>query len=197
MKTVELYFDYSSPNAYFAALLLPAVAERQAAALAYRPLLLGGLFKALGTADAPGMASPEKAQAGLRDLERWSAKHAIPFRFPSRFPLNTVKPLRLTLVAKELGLDERRLIERLFAAYWAEDQDISDVGVLRSLIAELGADADRALLRIEEPDVKDRLRVATEQARARGVFGAPVCIVGDELFFGKDRLDFVEDALRG
>lgn len=196
MKTAELYYDFSSPNAYFATLLLPDVVKRAGATLAYRPFLLGGLFKALGTVEAPGTTSPEKARASLRDLERWSARHDIPFAFPSRFPLNTVKALRLALVASELGIDERALTERLFRAYWAEDRDLSDPSVLAALLEELGADAAGALARIEQPDVKDRLRAATEDARAKGVFGAPVIIVEGELFFGKDRLDFVEEELR-
>jgi 2-hydroxychromene-2-carboxylate isomerase len=194
-KTVELFYDFSSPNAYFAALMLPAIAARHGANIEYRPLLLGGLFKLLGTHDTPGALNPEKARYSLRDLERWGAKHGIEFRWASRFPLNTVKPMRLALVASELGLDERTLIERVFRAYWAEDRDITDASVLREIVSELGGDAGAALGRIEAPEVKDALRAATEAARARGVFGVPVCIVDDELFFGKDRLDFVEDAL--
>lgn len=196
MKTVELYYDFSSPNAYFAALLLPAVAERAGARLEYRPFFLGGLFKLLGGSQTPGATSPEKAAHGLRDLERWSAKHGIPFKFASRFPIGTVKALRLALIADELGLDQRAFTEAVFHAAWAEDRDVSDPGVLSEILTRLGADAEAALVRIETPEVKDALRRATEEARSRGVFGAPVCIVDGELYFGKDRLDFVEDALR-
>ena len=194
-KTVELYFDFSSPNAYFAVMLLPAIAERAQARIEYRPFFLGGLFKLLGVEQTPGATSPAKASWGLKDLERWSNKHGVPFRFPSRFPMSSVKALRLALLAPDLGLDQRAFIERVFAAYWAEDQDISDAAVLRALLTELGTDADAALARAESPEVKDALRAATEAARARGLFGAPVCVVDDELFFGKDRLDFVADAL--
>jgi 2-hydroxychromene-2-carboxylate isomerase len=195
MKTVELYYDFSSPNAYFATLLLPAVADRAGARIEYRPFLLGGLFKLLGGPQTPGTTSPEKAAHGLRDLERWSAKHGIAFRFASRFPLSTVKALRLALICEDLGIQPRAFTEAVFRAAWAEDRDIADPTVLGEILTGLGADAAAALTRIEAPEVKDALRKATEEARSRGVFGAPVCIVDGELFFGKDRLDFVEDAL--
>jgi 2-hydroxychromene-2-carboxylate isomerase len=196
MKTVELYYDFSSPNAYFAALLLPAIAQRHGARVEWRPILLGGLFKLLGGPMTPGMTTPEKSAWSLVDLQRWSAKHGIPFRFASRFPLNTTRPLRIALVAAEHGLDHAAFAQAVFRAYWAEDRDISDAAVLSEILTGLGADAAALLARTEEPAVKEALRAATDQARARGVFGVPTYFVGDELHFGKDRLDFVEDALK-
>ncbi len=195
MKSVELHYDFSSPNAYFAAMALPAVAARRGASIDYRPFFLGGLFKLLGAPQTPGMSSPEKAAQSLRDLERWSRKYDIPFRFPSRFPMNTLKALRLALLAEELGVAHGKLAEAVFRAYWVDDRDISDDAVLSEILTSLGVDAPSALARADSPEVKDALRARTEAARVRGIFGAPVCIVGDELFFGKDRLEFVEDAL--
>lgn len=195
MKTVELHYDFSSPNAYFAAELLPAIAEKHGARIEWRPILLGGLFKALGGPMTPGMTSPEKSAWSLADLERHGTRYGIPFRFASRFPLNTTRPLRVALVAGEHGLDHAAFARAVFRAYWAEDRDISEATVLAEILAGLGADAAALLARTEEPAVKEALRAATDQARIRGVFGVPSYFVGDELHFGKDRLDFVDAAL--
>jgi 2-hydroxychromene-2-carboxylate isomerase len=195
MKHVELYYDFSSPNAYFAAELLPAIADKHGASIEWRPILLGGLFKALGGPMTPGMTSPEKTAWSAADLQRWGARYGIPFRFASRFPLNTTRPLRIALVAAEHGLDHAAYARAVFRAYWGEDRDISDATVLGEILAGLGADAPALLARTEEQAVKDALRTATENARARGVFGVPTYFVGDELHFGKDRLDFVDAAL--
>lgn len=143
----------------------------------------------------PGMSTPEKAAASMKDLERWSRKHGVPFRFPSRFPLSTLGALRVALLCDELALAPRAWVEAVFRAYWVDDRDISDEAVLAELLTALGKSAPEVLARAGAPEVKDALRAATEAARSRGVFGAPACIVGDELFFGKDRLDFVFDAL--
>jgi 2-hydroxychromene-2-carboxylate isomerase len=195
-KTVELFYDFSSPNAYFAAMLLPSIAARHGARIEWRPILLGGLFKSLGVPATPGMSSSEKSAWSLLDLQRWSRKFDVPFRFASRFPVNTVRPLRAALIAADHGLDPGALAQAVFRAYWVDDKDISDAAVLGELLQHLGGDAEKILARIEEPAVKDELRAATDRARARGVFGAPTFIVDGELHFGKDRLDFVEDALR-
>lgn len=195
-KIVELYYDFSSPNAYFAALMLPAIAERTSATIEYRPFFLGGLFKLLDVSQTPGMTSPEKSAASLLDLQRWSQKHRIPFRFPSRFPMNTLLSLRIALSSQELGLAHRAWAEAVFDAYWVQDRDIADEAVLGELLSKLGADPKVALERARGPEAKAALKASTEAARTRGIFGAPACIVGDDLFFGKDRLDFVEDALR-
>jgi 2-hydroxychromene-2-carboxylate isomerase len=195
MKSVELFYDFSSPNAYFAAAQLPELAARHGARVEWRPFFLGGLFKLLDAPMTPGMTSAEKAAYGLLELERWAKKYRIPFRFASRFPFNTIRPLRAALLAPELGFDPGAFALAVFRAAWAEDEDVSDRAVLARILGELAADPDAVLARIEEPEVKERLKLATEQARARGVFGAPSIFVGDELFFGKDRMEFVEDAL--
>jgi len=195
MTIVELYYDFSSPNAYFAFEMLPAIAERHSATIVYRPFFLGGLFKLLNAPQTPGMLTPEKAINGSRDLVRWSEKYEIPFRPPSRFPMNSLKALRIAMLLDELAVDHHAYAKAMFEAYWVNDEDLADGSVLVKLLNGLGQTGEAVLARAEEPKAKDALKAATEAARARGVFGAPTCFVGDELFFGKDRLDFVEDAL--
>lgn len=194
-RAIEFYYDFSSPNAYFAARTLPGIAARTGARLVPRPFLLGGLFRAIGSIDLPGMSTPAKAAWSRRELDLWSHKYGIPFRFPSRFPLNTVTALRVSLVLEERG-ESWPWVERAFVAYWVEDVDLSDGAALSSLLEELGHDAGAVLARTQEPTIKEALKARTAEAVERGVFGAPTCYVDGGMFFGKDRLDFVEDALR-
>ncbi len=193
-RSVELYYDFSSPNAYFGAMQLPAIAQKTGATIVYRPFLLGGVFKALGTPPAPGMSNPAKAAHNMRDLERWSKKYGHEVSFPSRFPLNTVKPLRIALSLS--GHEkERDFVEAVFTAYWTKDKDISDETVLGAILDGIGLDGQELVGRASDPVVKEQLKQVTAAAAERGVFGTPVFFVGEELFWGKDRLDFVEDAL--
>jgi 2-hydroxychromene-2-carboxylate isomerase len=196
LKTVEFYYDFSSPNAHFALAMLQPIAERQNATIDYRPFFLGGLFKLLNAPQTPGMLTPEKAANSSRDLVRWSEKHQIPFRFPSRFPMNTLKALRIAMLLPELGIDHAAYAKTMFEAYWVDDADLADSSVLAKLISGLGKNGEEIVTLADDAKAKDALKAATEAAKARGVFGAPTCFVGDELFFGKDRLDFVEDALQ-
>jgi 2-hydroxychromene-2-carboxylate isomerase len=195
-RSVDFYYDFSSPNAHFAFAMLQPIAARHGATIVYRPMFLGGLFKLLNAPQTPGMLTPEKAANSTRDLVRWSAKYQIPFRFPSRFPMNTLKALRVAMLLPELGIDHGAYAKTLFEAYWVNDADLSDTAVLAKLIDGLGKNGEEAVALGEGPGPKEALKAATEAAKARGVFGAPTCFVGDELFFGKDRLEFVEDALQ-
>lgn len=195
-RSVELYYDFSSPNAHFAFSMLQPIAKRQNASIVYRPFFLGGLFKLLNAPQTPGMLTPEKAANSSRDLVRWSEKYQIPFRFPSRFPMNTLKALRIAMLLPELDIDHHDYAKAMFDAYWVDDADLADSTVLGKILTGLGKDGEHIVALAETAKPKDALKAATEAAKARGVFGAPTCFVGDELFFGKDRLDFVEDALQ-
>jgi len=190
--TLEIYWDFSSPYSYLGSTQAEALAKRTGATLVWRPMLLGGVFRAIGQVDAPVLTwSQQKQKHTFEDLNRWAELWGVPFKFPSRFPMNSLKAMRVWLALPE----ERRgaFRERTYRAYWAEDRDISDEAVLRELIGE---GADEVLARTQDPAIKQALIDATNKAVERGVFGAPTWIVDDkELFWGQDRIPLVERAL--
>lgn len=190
--TIDFYWDFSSPFAYLGSTQAEAVAQRTGATLTWRPMLLGALFKAVGQSDVPlASFSPAKKKHVSDDLHRWADFWGVPFKFPTRFPMNSVKALRVYLALP----DERKadFRARTFHAYWAEDRDISDDATLRSLIGE-GADA--ILARTTTPEIKQALFDATDRAVRAGVFGAPTWIIDSkDLFWGQDRINLVERAL--
>jgi len=190
---VDFYFDFSSPFAYLGSTQIEAVANRAGSTLNWKPMFLGGVFKAVGTPMVPfNELSQQKRTYITRDMHRWASWWDVPFAFPSRFPMMTVKPLRLGLTLD----DPAPFIHRVFKAYWAEDQDISNAEVLASLCQDVGLDPS-VLERTGDPAVKQQLLDATEGAVNAGVFGAPTSIVNGQVFWGQDRLDHVEKALGG
>jgi 2-hydroxychromene-2-carboxylate isomerase len=197
---LSFYFDYSSPFAYLGSTQVEAVAKKCGAELTWRPFLLGALFKAIGTPNVPlfEMSAPKRAHMQL-DLHRWARFYGVPFRFPSRFPMNTVRALRMTLQVDDVA----RLAHPIFAAYWADDRDIDDPTELGAIADGAGFDGAALLAGAGEAAVKERLRQSTEEAQQRGVCGAPSFLVqasADDpgmLFWGQDRLVLVERALSG
>ena len=193
---LECFFDFSSPFAYLGATQAQAVADRAGAELRWKPMLLGGVFRAIGGEMVPLQSFTAVKQRYVSlELHRWAEHWGVPFAFASRFPMNTVKSQRIVC---QLDQGQRGpFVARTFAAFWVDDLDISDDGVLAGILDELGLPAS-LLARTKEQSVKDLLRASTEEAVERGVFGAPTWFVNGELmFWGQDRLDFVEKALRG
>ena len=190
--TLEIFWDFSSPFSYLGSTQADALAERTGATLVWKPMLLGGLFKAIGQVEAPVLTwGDAKRDHTFKDLYRWAEHFGVPFAFPSRFPMMSLKAMRCYLALPE----ERRKAfrEKTYRAYWAEDRDISDDATLRELI---GQDADAILARTKENDVKQALIDGTNEAVKRGVFGAPTWIVdGTELIWGQDRIPLVERLL--
>jgi 2-hydroxychromene-2-carboxylate isomerase len=195
-RTLEVYWDFSSPFAYLGVTQARALAARTGAKLIWRPMLLGGLFKTIGQAMVPLQTwSEAKQRYYAQDLERWSAHWGVPFAWPSRFPMNSLKALRSYLALPDGGQRER-FMDLTFRAYWAEDRDIADDAVLGALLAEAGAEPAATTARTQTPEVKQALVTATEAAAKAGVFGAPTWVVdGTELFWGQDRLPLAERAL--
>lgn len=195
--TVEFWYDFASPFAYLASTQIEQVAERSGASLEWKPLLLGALFRNVGTPNVPLMAMHEqKRQYIARDMMYWAAHWQVPFRFTSRFPMRTVTALRLAIAAGErIG----ELSHALFRALWVDDRDINDEAELRDILTATGFDADT--LMAATADAKPVLFENTGTAEKRGIFGVPTCVVqqpeGPLMFWGQDRLDMVEKALKG
>lgn len=191
---LEIYWDFSSPFAYLGSTQAEALAARTQANLTWRPMLLGAVFKAIGTPDVPILSwSEAKRRYTFEDMHRWAQFWNVPFRMPSRFPMSTVKALRVYLALP----DERRAAfrEATFRAAWADDLDVSDDSVLAAII---GDDAKEILARTATPEIKQALFAATQRAVDAGVFGVPTWVVdGKDLYWGQDRIELVERALLG
>ncbi len=195
-KHVDFYYDFSSPNAYFSFVQIQEVLARTGATVSWKPILLGAIFKDLKTTP-PVQQSTQKAAYMPKDMERWASKYRIPFRFPSIFPMNTVKALRGALAVERMNPETLvPYIGAIFSAYWAENRDISQDEVLGAVVARLGVDREKFFALIASEEIKNALRETTAEAERRGAFGTPTFFVGNEMFWGKDRLDFVEDELR-
>jgi 2-hydroxychromene-2-carboxylate isomerase len=195
-REVSFFFDFSSPFAYLASTQIEAVARRAGASVRWKPFLLGALFKAIGTPDVPlfTMPEPKRVLAGL-DMTRWAEHYGVPLAFPSRFPIRSVKALRMVLEVPDA--QKPALVHALFRAAWADDRDLSDDAALADIATSAGFDGENLVRGTEDVHVKARLRDATEEAERAGLCGAPSFLVGDLLFWGQDRLVFVERALQG
>jgi 2-hydroxychromene-2-carboxylate isomerase len=195
-KTVEFFFDVGSPTAYLAYTQLPAIAAACGATVVWRPMLLGGVFKATGNASP--VTIPAKGRWMLGDLQSWARRWGVPLVFNPHFPINT-----LTLMRGAVGVQMRepslfgRYLAVVFGAMWRAPRNLGDAEVLTEVLREGGLDADRMAALSADPEVKAKLIANTNEAIERGAFGAPTFFVDGRMFFGQDRLDFVREALRG
>jgi 2-hydroxychromene-2-carboxylate isomerase len=191
---VDFHFDYSCPYAYLAATRIEAIAKDASATLAWKPMLLGGVFAAVGTPQRLfATHSPAKARHGADDLRRWAERFEVTLQMPAEHPFRTVEALRATLLAS----CDPKVIHGFFRAYWVDNAPISSEPVLRRVLAAAGHDADAILERLGDDAVKQELRARTDAAIALGVFGAPAMVVDGELEWGQDRLDVVARRLSG
>lgn len=184
---VEVWFDFASTYSYLGVCRAEEVATRAGVEVAWRPFLLGPIFQKLGWNDSPFNLQPAKGRYMWRDLERECARAKLPFRRPSVFPRNAILAARVALVAANepwCGW----FVRSVFHASFAEDQDVSRPDVIAEVLRSVGAPAD-ALHAAESPENRPRLRAQTARAEELGIFGAPTFVVGDELFWGHDRLE--------
>lgn len=193
-KTVDFYFDFGSPAAYLAWTQLPQLCADTGAQLAWKPMLLGGVFQATGNR-APMMV-PLKGSYLFVDLARFALRYGVPLKFNPSFPINTLTLMRAA-VGLQMRLDPRfeDYCAAMFRAVWVDAQNMNDPAVVAAVLTRAGFDPQALLALSSEQPVKDELKVATDAAVQRGVFGAPTFFVADQMFWGQDRLDFVREAL--
>jgi 2-hydroxychromene-2-carboxylate isomerase len=194
MKTVEFFFDFGSPNAYLAYTQLPKIAQDAGAQLVLRPMLLGGVFKATGNQTPVNVIPKGKWMWG--DIDLWAKRYRVPLVKNPWFPVNT-----LPLMRGAAGLQERdpgrfhSYVDVVFHNMWVEPVNLGDPAVVGEVLKGHGFDPAAFIEMIGDQVVKQKLIDNTEEAVKRGVFGAPTMFVGEAMFFGQDRLDFVKEAL--
>ena len=193
-KTVEFFFDLGSPATYLASTQLPRICQQTDSQLIYVPMLLGGVFKATGNASPVTIAA--KGRYMFQDLARYAKRYGVPLKFNPHFPINTLMLMR-AVTGMQLRHPERLevFIDCLFRALWVEGRNMDDPQTVAAVLTEHGFDPAETLALTADEQVKTALKDNTERAVQRGVFGAPSMFVGDQLFFGQDRLDFVVEAL--
>ena len=194
-KEIEFWFDVGSPAAYLAWTQLPKIAREAGREIEYRPFLLGGVFQATGNKSP--MEVPAKGQYMVDDLQRFARRYGVPFAHNPHFPINT-----LMLMRGAIGLQMREparmvpYVDAVYRAIWVDGKDMNDPATVAGVLKAAGFDPEQLLALTSDPAVKDALKATTQEAVARGVFGAPTFFVGKDMFWGQDRLDFVKEALQ-
>jgi 2-hydroxychromene-2-carboxylate isomerase len=193
-EKVEFYYDFSSPYSYLASTKIEGICAKYGVGLDWKPFLVGGVYKETGNR-AP-LEVPSKKTYMIQDVKEWASHYGVELNFPDLFPVNSVKSMRGALVAKEQGRI-RDYTHKLFKRYWIRNEDISQDDILRLALTELDMDYELFMKRINEQEIKDELRKETAEAVSRGAFGAPTIFLGDKMFWGNDRLLFLESYLKG
>ncbi len=187
-QTIELWFEFASTYSYPAVMRVERVAASAGIAIEWKPFLLGPIFQSQGWNDSPFNLYPVKGRYMWRDLERLCAKEGVPFRRPSRFPRSGLLAARVACAAAGREWCPE-LVRSVYRANFVEDREIADPSVLAAILDSLGQESKQILERAESQETKDLLRRQTNEAIRRGIFGAPSFLVGDELFWGNDRLE--------
>ncbi|WP_370277899.1 2-hydroxychromene-2-carboxylate isomerase [Pontibacterium sp.] len=191
-KTVDFYFDYISPASYIAFKRLHDICERTGATINYKPMLLGGIFKTTGNTSP--VTIPAKWEWIQKDFARYAEYYGIPYQMNPHFIFSTVSAMRGAMWALEEGCIET-YSQAMYTAAWAGGKDLSNAEVMTEVLNQADFDAAQVMEAMTQPEIKQALISATGGAVERGVFGAPTMFVDGELYFGQDRLEWVERAL--
>jgi 2-hydroxychromene-2-carboxylate isomerase len=197
MPKVEFLFDFGSPNAYLSHLVIPEIEKRQGVKFEYVPILLGGVFKLTGN------RSPAETNVGIKnkgeyqqlETERFVRQHGIKRYKPNPFfPVNTLMLMRGVVAAQKLGMFER-YVDEVYRHMWADPKKLDDPAILRDALTESKLPVDKLFELVQTAEVKDALLAQTQRAVERGTFGSPTFFVDDDIYFGKDKLRDVEEAI--
>ena len=196
-KTVDFYFDFASPNAYLSHQVVPGIEERTGTKFNYIPVLLGGIFKA--TNNKPPMEAffgiLNKNEYQSVEMKRFQERHGIDkFKMNPHFPVMSLQIIRGAVGAQQDGYLDK-YIDEVLKHMWEEPKKMDDPEVIKEAFTESGFEADRLMNQMQDPDIKAQLIENTENAVKRGTFGIPTFFVGDDIYFGKDTLWQVEEAL--
>ncbi len=192
-KTLEFYYDFGSPTAYLAHKRLGQLSAQYPLEVIYKPMLLGGVFKA--TDNTSPVAIPAKgAYMMAHDLPRFVRRYGVELNPNPFFPINTLNLMRMAIAAEQLDC-QTAFIEAMFNAVWVQEKNMGDTEVVEQVLTAQGLEAAKLLEMAQDPAIKAALIAATEAAVERGIFGTPTLFMDGEMYFGQDRLDFVQEAL--
>lgn len=193
-KAVEFFFDFGSPTSYLAWTQLPRIAQEHGAEIIWRPVLLGAIFKATGN-NSPVMI-PAKGRYMLNDMARFARRYGVPLAPNPFFPINTLQLMRGAI--GYLGTEDfPRYVKAIYEGIWTQRLNLGDAAQVATVLTQAGLDPARFEQLINDENIKETLKNNTDEAVKRGLFGVPTYFVGEDMFFGQDRLDFVAEALRG
>ena len=192
-KTIEFYFDFGSPTAYLAYKRLKQLEQQYSCVIEYKPVLLGALFKATNNV-SPAMIPAKAKYMMAHDLPRFAKRYDVPFTMNPFFPINTLPLMRGAHAAKEMGCFDQ-YCDALYDGLWQKGANLGDTEVLSQILDGADINANELLAKIQTPEVKQSLLTLTQEAIERDLFGVPAMFIGEEMFFGQDRLDFIEERL--
>ena len=185
---LEFWYEFASTYSYLSAMRIEAMADEAGIDIIWKPFVLGPIFNAQGWETSPFNIYPAKGRYMVREMERLTGKRGLPFRMPSPFPQNSLYAARLALIGHDEGWGPA-FTRAVYTAEFADGADISDRNALGRILSSLGLDQGALLSRIDQPEIKQRLRQQTEEAQELGIFGAPSFLAQEELFWGDDRLE--------